>query len=711
MTKFDQIEKTSTVADKVQHSSAPREADLSNESNSRLVQSLLLKSGSDYALHPITIVDTSAKGTRPMNKEFALNPLLKYGSDLNDLSYFKIHGTPAISVHESVDGDAFARFALDRRTADEPMRTELVSPNEKDRLDFGKEYSIAFRNRLVDFKPDKSAEIIFQLHPIPANDNWSGSKSNPDVTLRTRNGMYEFTSRRHVIWSAPYKEGEWNDWQVKMRVAGDDTPGGYLDLFRNGVKVANAQGPNVFSKDNLGLPQTNQVYAKFGIYKWDWKEGLPATDSTRRVLDYDNFQVSELPPGARNAITSVAKVSESAPVNGQTAKCRSNARPTNENELPIASLISSMNTADRDQNGALSIEEVSKFLRDLNERLRTRPATDSSHQTHAPAYNGHKETSTDPLNHPGKPNSEISTEPTVATGPKEDYAPGRFHTLADQIIGPDGKRFLARGFAMYGWDAKNPKYLDWVVNDLKPNIVRIAAHPDSDSPRDLQKAIDYLTAHGIVALVEDHTGYYRTSKDGYNMPSNEKLKQLAQWYSEIAAANKDNSKVWFGTPNEPSGSEAATVNEEKTIYDAIRATGNESIILLEKNYSKLGSDPIKNNPGVFKQMRNVALDAHYYLKTDNTDASLDWALKQDRSLGIPVVVGEFGNYDFGTWTNKSVESVIKANGKGEVGAIAWALRNDRGANPQRLVGADVMYDNNDNQTPYGKKVEQWLHSS
>jgi hypothetical protein len=375
-----------------------------------------------------------------------------------------------------------------------------------------------------------------------------------------------------------------------------------------------------------------------------------------------------------------------------------------KDEIPLTTLLSSLVAADKDHNGALSRGELSGYLSDLSR---------SAHHTHSPGHHGHR-----PFDHahahgahPGQDGRPArpadSPRSTDANG---DHGKGVFHTHEDQIIGADGKPFLARGFAMYGWDAKNPKYLDWVANDLKPNIVRIAAHPDSDSPEELQKSIDYLTKRGIVALVEDHTGYYHTSKDGSNMPSEQKLEQVARWYAQIAAANKGNSRVWFGTPNEPSGSAAATVHEEKTIYDAIRSTGNESIILLEKNYSKLGSEPIKDNPTIFGQMKNVVLDAHYYFKTKNTDESLGWALQQDRSLGLPVIIGEFGNYDSGTWTTDSFHSIVKANQQGRVGAIGWALRNDRGANPQHLVGADVMFDNSDHVTPYGKEVEDWLQS-
>lgn len=86
-----------------------------------------------------------------------------------------------------------------------------------------------------------------------------------------------------------------------MRV--DGTPGssgkdkdGYLELYRNGKLLASADGANVAGVGAHGEPLKSAVYAKIGVYKWDWKDGRPATESSKREIDYANFSIKELTP-------------------------------------------------------------------------------------------------------------------------------------------------------------------------------------------------------------------------------------------------------------------------------------------------------------------------------------------------------------------------------------------------------------------------------
>ncbi len=375
--------------------------------------------------------------------------------------------------------------------------------------------------------------------------------------------------------------------------------------------------------------------------------------------------------------------------------------------ISLLDLLKSLLSADVDGNGILSPDELSRFLHLLDANLdENSPAAESGGEGSMPSMPAGDGAEGEQPRASDQGDAAAADHPSA--GAPQDMTSGTFKTSGEQIIGPDGQPFVAKGIAMYGWDAKNPKYLSLVADQLKPNIVRLAAHPEQDSPQDIQKSIDYLTSRGIVVEVEDHTGYFRTSKDGSNMPSQEQLGKVANWYAEIARANVNNPRVWFGTPNEPSGNTQAIVNEEKTIYNAIRGTGNQSIVMLQKNYH--GPQFIKDNPAVFGQMENVVLDAHYYLKTKDTDASLSWALKQDRSMGMPLIIGEFGNYDYGSWTENSVKSILKANQSSAVGAIAWNLRNDRGDKKLSGAGADVVYDNFGRLTPYGNEIASWLHS-
>ncbi len=230
-------------------------------------------------------------------------------SNFKNFDGFKPSGNDTVQLTR---GDAahptIAKLVLDRHHDQVSYRTEL-STNSKDQLlQFDHDYSIKFTNRLVDWKTDKSADAIFQLHAIPADGKWTSIQNGkevglggPQVMLNTSNGEYHFFAGKKEIWHGKIEEGQWNDWEVKMRVDGNPGSGGkgkdgYLELYRNGKLLASADGKNVAGVGAHGEPLKQAVYAKIGIYKWPWREGRPETDSSRREIDYSHFSIKELTP-------------------------------------------------------------------------------------------------------------------------------------------------------------------------------------------------------------------------------------------------------------------------------------------------------------------------------------------------------------------------------------------------------------------------------
>lgn len=364
-------------------------------------------------------------------------------------------------------------------------------------------------------------------------------------------------------------------------------------------------------------------------------------------------------------------------------------------------------------DGKLSAEELKGYLErtepDSQRASVDHPAQPAPPVDHKPGERVAPPVGRAPDKHDAAPIAEAPERKSIArrdVSPVKDGADGaeptkpgtNFTTKDGKIYGPDGRQFTAAGFAMYTHNALNDANVNQAIA-MKPNIIRLAADPSKDSPQEIQKIIDKFTSRNIVVEVEDH-------RSG-NKVEGEKLARVADWYGQIAKANVGNPLVWFGTPNEPNQETKNFVQTEKTVYDAIRNTGNKNIVMLEVDYNKTGVQPILDNPQVYGKMTNVVIDHHMYSSSPNAAEQLQWSLKKEGLSGMPVIVGEFGNATSPTKIEHypSFNAIVDANRRGDVGAIAWAWEN-----PGRPAQAELnaMFDPNGKLTAYGEKVKNWL---
>lgn len=231
-----------------------------------------------------------------------------------------------------------------------------------------------------------------------------------------------------------------------------------------------------------------------------------------------------------------------------------------------------------------------------------------------------------------------------------------FHVSNGRIIAPNGQAFKAQGInileATLGAVVVDQHGGALLKHFPNTNFVRIVAMSGYNSYLDptFLKAVNWLTAKGIVVEIAN-----------FNLPvddvaTGDQLTQEANWFTHLATNYKDNPYVWFGTDNEPedasAGGKAAkgsVTAEQVAAYNAIRATGNTSIVVLE------GATRAILNPAAYTVMTNVIWDDHFYnwtsgYTTDMAALQADFrrviapqqTIKSADGI-IPIIIGEFGN--------------------------------------------------------------------
>lgn len=191
-------------------------------------------------------------------------------------------------------------FYLDRSKST-PYRTEVVLAKRKGHFDFGKEYWLSMDYQYKDWKKDKSAESApFQIHTTPSTSQAKGcfvlspggshaAAASAPIFMSSKNGQVQIkTYPGKVRWTGPIEKDEWLNIVLHFKLSWDND--GFIEMWKDGKKLFKVTGANSPKWDSCNKRPRQPVF-KMGIYKWNWKAGKPATDSTRRELLVDNFKV------------------------------------------------------------------------------------------------------------------------------------------------------------------------------------------------------------------------------------------------------------------------------------------------------------------------------------------------------------------------------------------------------------------------------------
>jgi hypothetical protein len=269
-------------------------------------------------------------------------------------------------------------------------------------------------------------------------------------------------------------------------------------------------------------------------------------------------------------------------------------------------------------------------------------------------------------------------------------ASGGFTTANGQIIAPDGSVYIAKGINLYDQAIGSASQVLAAFPGL--NFIRLAAYSYSDTSSYLSGFISQMSARHVVVEIEHHIA----AGGGVPALTGSALSAENAWFQELASAFKGNPYVWFGTINEPA-SGGGLAAEQASNYQAIRGTGNTSIIML--------SEPIEASTA---GMTNVVIDQHFYGWTSgySTDqatvtANLMQTIKQDQQAtgGLPVIIGETGPSTNGSTPDPNGQQVLTADMSSGYGAAFWNWNSEA---PQDNLTQ------NGQMTSYGQTVAGWI---
>ena len=210
---------------------------------------------------------------------------------------------------------------------------------------------------------------------------------------------------------------------------------------------------------------------------------------------------------------------------------------------------------------------------------------------------------------PGPGLSETETSRPAAA------VPGRFSVRGSEIIGPDGKPFVARGVNVNGyqwvWRRSTVADVDLIATCWGFNAIRINSFlfkgqtrwPQYDNNDDLDGIIKTFTDRGIVAIIEAHNriGTYFEGED---------LDRLAAWYTDLARRHRDDPYVWFDLQNEPGDGgppdAALWIGTHRKLISAIRDTAHADNVICRGVLLGAGR-PVQKRPLLDAAKRDIAL--------------------------------------------------------------------------------------------------------
>lgn len=199
------------------------------------------------------------------------------------------------------------------------------------------------------YDDDDTIEVVGQWHATPdqnLGEPWRG----PPVALVTVDHQWRIANTwdaaqvtedwqnptqggNETLWTGAYQTGRWTDWvfHIKWSYQAD----GVLEVWRDGSRVVNKQGPNCYN-DERG------IFPKFGIYKAIWKRTDITFPVDQRVLFYDEIRIgqedatyADVAPGSAPATDAGQAPADRGPTDRATGPDRTNGADLTPQGLPI----------------------------------------------------------------------------------------------------------------------------------------------------------------------------------------------------------------------------------------------------------------------------------------------------------------------------------------------------------------------------------------
>jgi hypothetical protein len=266
---------------------------------------------------------------------------------------------------------------------------------------------------------------------------------------------------------------------------------------------------------------------------------------------------------------------------------------------------------------------------------------------------------------------------------------GTFFSISGgNIFTPAGKLFVGGGINVLDFDMASciTNAAGAPLTTLFPgiNLIRLACNcglsePSYNPPSFYTQFVNWATGLGIVVMIENHRNSNNSGDGGGQgvIFTGTELANESAWYASLATAFINNPLVWFMTNNEPPQGNLAAWHQ--ATYNAIRGTGNNTIIAIESYYGGgLPSDFNATNipPAVYGPMKNVVWDFHQYAwivngltavipQTTCMTEQVAWVktlqgITTSQDGVIPVIVGESGNSSAGPSIDASGQTLVNA---------------------------------------------------
>ena len=233
--------------------------------------------------------------------------IVKNGFESGGLDGLRCSGNcPQVTTTQKKNGKYSGDFILTRKSSTS-FRTEIVLSKKAGKFQLGKEYWLGLDYQYEDWAKDRSAEAApFQIHTAPSD--WSnkkctirtasGSKSaraTAPIFMSSKNGQVEIvTYGAKVRWTGPLQLKRWLNIVAHFKISSGNN--GFIEMWKDGKKLFRVDGPNSPKADGCGKT-VGAPYLKMGVYKWNWRPGKKATDSSRRQLFIDNLKMAIGPNG------------------------------------------------------------------------------------------------------------------------------------------------------------------------------------------------------------------------------------------------------------------------------------------------------------------------------------------------------------------------------------------------------------------------------
>ncbi|THU40212.1 hypothetical protein FAM09_10090 [Niastella caeni] len=179
------------------------------------------------------------------------------------------------STTKFYNGTKSARFEL-RDTDPEVQSGSRAEISFPDATNLNRWYAYALYAPADQYKIDADDDVISQWH--------QGGGATPALCLRVKNDRIYLRVLGTWIDLGVFEKDKWRAYVMHVNhSAGSD---GLIELWRDGVKILNRSGANMYSI-------TGDYHApnwKLGIYKSDWN-GTGTTASTVRVLYFDDIKL------------------------------------------------------------------------------------------------------------------------------------------------------------------------------------------------------------------------------------------------------------------------------------------------------------------------------------------------------------------------------------------------------------------------------------